>query len=200
MIEQMRRRWLPIVCLVVLAAVGVFLLVRPSAGTAQSSAISADAAVYAAVTAAEGGSPIGRMTGAPTDFRGALMTFGQARAQAGQPLTSSVKLWDWRDRPVWRVAMRGDGIENDEIRGEVSLVNAQWVVVLDAETAELIETSIGPTGTDIDTSSLPPLSLPAGPVALPTPIPASQRPPAPTAAPMLPPAPIWHTPTPAPTR
>jgi hypothetical protein len=187
MIAWLGRHWRPLALLLILATAAVLvaaLAVRPAPGAAQSTTIPPETAVDRAVKALQGGSRSGRMTGAPTSIRGKLTTYGEAETLRGIHLNPAGGLWEWRDRPVWLIAVRGDGEVHGEVGGPTPLSQAQWLVELDAQTADVLGETISPAGRAIDTSTFQPLSLPTGPVPEPLITPDRYQPmpsPAPTA-------------------
>lgn len=150
-------------------------------GTAPSQAkpaVPPETAVHYAVKYARMSSPGPgpQLVGEPAEIRGKVMA--QEESERFRP--GGQRYWssdEERDLPVWLVAIEGDF----QTPGTGGSTHRQGIFVLDAHTAQYMGSSHFPPGREVDTSSLPELTLPTGPA--PTPFATYTPGPAPPAAP-----------------
>ncbi|HEV8636524.1 MAG TPA: hypothetical protein VG370_20080 [Chloroflexota bacterium] len=183
MVSRLRFLWPGIALfMIIIIVAGTAVMTNTATGAAQPVSAPPETAVYHATAHAQhllpGG---GSLVGAPTAIRGRTMTYGEAhRLRFGGAIDPTTLEWQQRNRLVWVV----------DLRGTVTVPNAsetyqQMVVVLDAQTAQLLGITTYPTGREAATASLPLLARPTGPVPPPiaTPEPDLEVTPAPTSTP-----------------
>lgn len=179
---------------------------RKPTADAKPLSVPLETAVDYAVRFARSSDPAMRpqLVGDPTEIRGRVMTYPEAdrltRPAAISPSTPHWSLLDeWaigqdRDRLVWLIEVRG---AFQKLYSKSEPNRRQEIVMLDARTAQVLGFLEREAGDEVDTSSLPWLSMPTGPI--PTPLATYTPGPAPIPAPAAtkPAAPPVPSPTPS---
>lgn len=186
-----QRRWRVAAAVIALAVAGTLVGTRAMGAPSQEPVIPPETAVHYAVKWARDMHPsdLVHLLGDPTTIRGQVMTYEQThQIRYGHGIGPNEGLWwDQRDRPAWLIVIRGDF---GDAPGAKNVAPRQMLIVLDARSAWVQGSTLRAPGHETDTSSLPTLSLPTGPVPTPfaTPTPGPFVTPAPT-KPAAPPAP-----------
>lgn len=169
--------------LLTLIVMGLLVAIGQRRGTAQTSAISADVAVSQALLSAKDDGLFGGFVNQPTMVQGQFMTFERARQMIlGQSLNADEEMVKWRDYPVWLIVLEGKFVEHVPSAPNIpakDVLHSQMALIIDANTAELMEKYLISPQQRLSTASLPTLSIPLGTI-----------PPAPTQAPISTTAPL----------
>ncbi len=163
-------------------AVAFAAIVRTDTGIAQTSNISADQAVVLALSYAKDNGLWGGMVGQPTEIRGRIMPFGQARQFLLSPIDPNTVMYTMRDNPVWLIMLRGNfighiqafpGLPSKNLPSNPGRddLHSQMAVIIDANTGDGIADVLVPLGKELSVISLPVLNRPTGSISLPTRLP-----------------------------
>ena len=182
--RQLRLGAVVVILLVVIVGVGL------KAGSAQTSVIPASLAVQRALDAANFDGPMGGSTTQPTEARGQVMTYGQAIQYVfGRPMDPNQSIAKLKDYPIWLVVLQGQFVEHVPAAADGSVpaknvIHSQMAVILDGNTAEVLEQIMVSPAKALAVSTLPVLPLhPAAIPPVPTQGPISTEAPYPTQSP-----------------
>ena len=170
-----------------LSVIVITLLTVFALGTSvsQTSAISKDVAVNQALLASKDNGLFGGSVSEPSKIQGELITFDQARlfvfGKSIGPDEVDAKL---RDYPVWLIVLEGKFVEHVPSAPDIpakDVLHSQMAIILDANTAEVMEKYLISPDQKLSTVSLPVLSKPSGAtLTIPTKLPISTTIPLPT--------------------
>lgn len=158
--------------------------------SAQTPAISPDAAVDLALRYAADDGPIGGLKGKPTEIRGKVMSYEQANYLiTGRAIPSNTARSKIATNRAWIIVFFGNVIEhvpaalgNKNIPAK-DIQHNEMAVILDGVTGDIIERALFPATKELNAKSLPVLTLPNGLVSgIPTGLPIRTVPPLPTLA------------------
>lgn len=169
--------------IVAIAILAVGFLARGR--SARAGTLSAAQAAALATKYAQTPAPVGWLVSGPTQVNARLMSLGAAaQLKDGRPLSPATKLGRESSRTVWLVFLRGDmTVPNQVAAGKTPsspTVYHQMAVILDAQTGELLLTSLYPPTHEVSAAdALPTVALPEGTGGITLPIPVE-----PTEAPL----------------
>lgn len=169
-------RWLLIgAASVIIFGIGITL--AQGTGAAQTSTVPADVAVSQALANTNDDGFFGGAVVAPSKLQGQLMTFDEARQFVlGRSIDASDGVSKFRNYPVWLIVLEGQFVEHvpavPGIPGK-EVMHSQMAIIIDANTAEVMEKYLISPDQRLPTDSLQVLTIPSGVV-----------PPVPTMAPV----------------
>ena len=175
-----------VVVILVVVIIGVGL----KAGSAQTSIVPASLAVQRSLDAANFQGPAGGAIAPPTEARGQVMTYGQAvQFIFGRPMDPNQSTAKLKDYPVWLVMLQGQFVEHVPAAADGSIpakdvMHSQMAVILDGNTAEVLEQVMVSPANVLSVSAFPVLPLHSDSIPLgPTQGPISTEAPYPTLSP-----------------
>jgi hypothetical protein len=170
--------------LVVIVGVGL------KAGRAQTSIVPASLAVKRALDTANFDGPIGGSTTQPTEARGQVMTYGEAiQFIFGRPMDPNESIAKLKDYPILLVVLQGQFVEHVPAAADGSIpakdvIHSQMAVILDGNTAEVLEQILVSPAKALAVSTLPVLPVHSDAIPpVPTKGPISTEAPYPTQSP-----------------